>query len=296
MVFTNKGMKKTGEDWVVDSISYIIAIIVLIVTIYPFWYVLVMSFNEGIDASIGGIYFWPRKFTFDNYSAFVSDPKWVQGFVVSVLRTVSGSAISLIATTLVAYGLSFRDLKYRKLYMTIIIISMYFSGGIIPYYTLLNSLGLINTFFVYIIPGALNTFFIMVGISFFSDISPALREAAIIDGASEWGVFWRIILPISKPFLATLLLFIGVGHWNNWYDTAFFTHSKELRTLSYLMLEVINKTKISAVSAANGATTTTTSLSVQTAAMIIAIVPIVCVYPFLQQYFVKGIMIGSVKE
>ena len=180
--------------------------------------------------------------------------------------------------------------------MTLVIISMYFSGGIIPYYTVLNSLHLINTFAVYVIPGAINTFFVMVAISFFSDIPPALRESAIIDGASELKVFLKIVLPISKPFLATLVLFIGVGHWNNWYDTTFFTRSKSLNTLSFLMMEVINKSKISAVSASFGATSTTTSMSVQTAAMVIAVLPIVCVYPFLQKHFVTGIMIGSVKE
>ena len=173
---------------------------------------------------------------------------------------------------------------------------MYFSGGIIPYYALLSQLRLINTFLVYIVPGAINTFFIMVAMSFFTDIPPSLRESAIIDGAGELTVFRRIILPISKPFLATLVLFVGVGHWNNWYDSAFFIRDKGLRTLSYLMMEVINKTKVSATSAAFGATATTTSMSVQTAAMVIAVAPIVCVYPFLQKYFVKGIMIGSVKE
>lgn len=292
----HRHIRRTAEDYFVDILSVVVCALVLIVTLYPFWYVLVLSFNEGIDASMGGIYFWPRKFTLDNYRNFVSDPKWVMGFGVSVARTVIGSAIGVVCTTLFAYGLSFRDLVHRKLYMTILIISMYFSGGIIPYYTVLSELRLINTFWVYVIPGAINTFFVMVAMSFFNDIPPALRESAIIDGASELKVFWRIVLPISKPFLATLVLFVGVGHWNNWYDSAFFIRSKNLRTLSYLMMEVINKSKISAVSASFGATTTTTSMSVQTAAMVIAILPIVCIYPFLQKHFVKGIMIGSVKE
>lgn len=292
----HRHIRRTAEDYFVDTLSVVICLLVLIVTLYPFWYVLVLSFNEGVDASLGGIYFWPRKFTLDNYRNFVSDSKWVTGFGVSLARTVIGSAIGVVCTTLFAYGLSFKELVNRKLYMTIVIISMYFSGGIIPYYTVLSQLRLINTFWVYVIPGAINTFFVMVAMSFFNDIPPALRESAIIDGASELTVFWRIVLPISKPFLATLVLFVGVGHWNNWYDSAFFIRSKNLRTLSYLMMEVINKSKISAVSASFGATTTTTSMSVQTAAMVIAILPIVCVYPFLQKHFVKGIMIGSVKE
>lgn len=292
---TRSGIGRTTEDYIMDALAVVISIFVLIITIYPFWYVLVISFNEGIDASLGGIYFLPRKYTLDNYQGFLTDAKWLMGFGVTVSRTVVGSFIGVIFTTLFAYGLSFKDLMYRKVYMTLLIISMYFSGGIIPYYAVLSQLHLINTFWVYVIPGAINTFFVMVAISFFGDIPSALRESAIIDGASELQVFFRIILPLSKPFIATLVLFVGVGHWNNWYDSAFFIRSKELRTLSYLMMEVINKSKISAVSASFGASSTTTSMSVQTAAMVIAVVPIICVYPFLQKHFVKGIMIGSVK-
>lgn len=286
------------EDWIVDFVIYAFCLIVLFITIYPFYYVLIVSFNEGIDASLGGIYWWPRKFTLENYSRFFGDMKWILGLGVTVLRTLVGTALGVIFTTFVAYGLSFKDLYGRKVYMTIIIISMYFSGGIIPYYTLLKELHLIDTFWVYVVPGALNTFFLMVGLSFFEDIPASLRESAKIDGATELKVFTRIILPISKPFLATLTLFIGVGHWNNWYDSTFFVKTKALRTLSYLMMEVINKSMVntSMASAAAQANTATTTLSIQTAAMVIAVAPILCIYPFLQKYFVTGIMIGSVKE
>lgn len=291
-----RGRRRTAEDWVLDIIIYLFCILVLIVTIYPFWYVLVISFNEGVDATRGGIYFWPREFTLENFKNFVTDVKWLRGLWVTVLRTVIGTGIGVLFTTFIAYGLSFQDLAYRKVYMTLVLISMYFSGGIIPYYTLLQSLHLTNTFAVYVIPGALNTFFLLVGISFFTDIPASLRESAKIDGASEMMVFRKIILPISKPFIATLILFIGVGHWNNWYDSTFFVRDKNLMTLSYLMMEVINKTKTTATSATYGAGSTTTTVSIQCAAMVVAVVPILCIYPFLQKYFVTGIMVGSVKE
>ena len=287
---------RSREDIIVDIVVYVLCAIIMFVTIYPFYYILVISFNEGIDASLGGIYWWPRKWTLDNYQKFFSDIKWLMGLGVTVARTVIGTFVGVLFTTLVAYGLSFKNLMNRKIYMIIIIISMYFSGGIIPYYTLLKELHLINRFLVYIIPGALNTFFILVGLSFFSDIPPSLRESARIDGASELKVFRKIILPISIPFIATCILFVGVGHWNNWYDSAFFIRTKSLRTLSYLMMEVINSTQVSAVSQQFGANSTTTTISIQAAAMVVATVPIVCVYPFLQRYFVTGIMVGSVKE
>lgn len=246
---------------------------------------------------MGGIYWLPRKFTMENYSKFFDDPKWVAGFLVSVARTVTGTVIGVLFTTLVSYGLSFRELMGRRGYMIFVVICMYFSGGIIPYYMVVRTLHLIDTFWVYIIPGALNLFFVTVGLSFFDGIPPSLRESAKIDGAGELRIFASIILPISKPFLATLALFIGVGQWNNWYDSAFFTKSKALRTLSYLMMEVINTNqRTNDLVASAHQSSTTTSLSVQLAAMIISIVPIVCVYPFLQKYFVSGMMIGAVKE
>jgi len=289
-------MKKSMEDKIIDGIIYILCALILFITIYPFYYILIISFNEGVDASLGGIYWIPRKWVLDNYEKFFTDIKWLKGLGISILRTLIGTVIGVMFTTIVAYGLSFKELAYRRLYLIIIVISMYFSGGIIPYYTLLKALNLVNNFGVYVIPGALNTFFIMVGMSFFADIPASLRESARMDGASELKVFFKIALPISAPFIATCILFIGVGHWNNWYDSAFFIQNKDLRTLSYLMMEVINSTQVSATSQQFGASTTTTTISIQSAAMIVSTLPIICVYPFLQKYFVTGIMVGSVKE
>jgi len=291
-----KWLHKNTEDKIIDAVIYIFCTIVLFCTIYPFYYIFVVSFNEGIDASIGGIYWFPRTFTLENYEQFFTDSKWLRGLGVSVVRTVSGTIIGVLFTTLVAYGLSFKELVGRKIYLIVIIISMYFSGGIIPYYTLLLELKLINTFWVYIIPGALNTFFLLIGLSFFSSIPASLRESAKIDGASETKVFASIVLPISKPFVATCVLFTGVGHWNNWADTAFFVRDQGLATLSFLMMQVINSTQVSATAAAAGASGATTTLSIQAAAMMVSTIPIICVYPFLQKYFVSGMMIGSVKE
>lgn len=288
--------KRSAEDWIIDGIVYLFCLFVLFITVYPFWYILVISFNVGTDTTRGGIYFWPRMFTLENYGNFFTDLKWIKGLGMTVSRTLTGTLIGVLFTSLVAYGMSFKELKNRKFYMTMILISMYFSGGIIPYYTLLRELHLLNSFAVYVIPGALNTFFILVALSFFEEIPGSLRESAKIDGAGELKIFRKIILPVSKPFLATLVLFIGVGHWNNWYDSAFFIRSKELRTLSYLMMEVINKSLVSASSAGHSSTTETTSLSLQSAAMMVATLPIICVYPFLQKYFIKGMMVGSVKE
>lgn len=297
-VITKKKRIKSKEDWIIDFTIYALSVIILFATVYPFYYVFMLSFNEGVDASLGGIYWFPRKFTLSNYSKFFTDWKWIRGLGVSAARTFTGTILGVLFTTLVAYGLSFKDLIGRKAYMTFIIICMYFSGGIIPYYTLLRSLRLIDTFWVYIIPGMLNLFYITIGRTFFEGIPESLRESAKIDGASELRIFARIIMPISKPFMATLALFVGVAHWNNWYDSTFFVKTKTLRTLPYLMMEIINQyqTVANDLNAAAHQNTGTTSLSVQLAAMVISVVPIIFIYPFLQKYFVTGMMVGAVKE
>lgn len=291
-------IKKSKQDRILDIIIYIFAFFVLFITIYPFYYVMILSFNEGMDANMGGIYWLPRKFTLDNYAKFFRDLTWLRAAAVTIGRTGLGTICTVLFTAVVAYGMSFKDLVGRKSYMKYFIVCMYFSGGIIPYYMLLKTLGLLNSFWVYIIPSMLSIFYITIGRGFYEGIPASLRESALIDGASELQIFVRIIVPISKPFLATLALFTSVGHWNNWYDSTFFVKDQDLVTLPYKMLAVINTNTVTAndMNAAGHAASTTTSISVQLAALVISVVPIICVYPFLQKYFVTGLMIGAVKE
>ncbi len=293
-------IRPTMEDRAVDTFSWIFCILLFIVTVYPFYYVIIMSFNDGVDALRGGIYFWPRKFTLENYMQFLNDSKWIMAIGVTVAKTVVGSGLTVLFTCMVAYGLSHEGLLFRKFYNIILLICMYFSGGLIPYYLVLRAYGLLNTFWVYVIPTMFSTYYCMLAISFFRDIPADLKESARLDGANELTIFLRIILPLSKALLATLALFAAVGQWNAWSDTAFYAPgNKNLRTLGYLMREVIIQNQVDTTSrqammhASQHSTVTATS--VQMAAMIIAVLPIMCVYPFLQKYFVKGIMLGAVK-
>lgn len=293
-------IRRTTEDKIVDAVVYLICILVFVITFYPFWLSIVLAFNEGKDATYGGIYFWPRRFTLDNFEKMFSDIAWVKALGVSVARTVAGTILTVFMTTFVSYGLSHKNLIGRKVYMTLFIVAMYLSGGVIPYYMVLRQLHLINTFWVYIIPGMLSMFYVMVSISFFQDIPQELGESARLDGASELQIFLKIVLPISLPLLATIAIFTAVGHWNNWYDTAFFTQDKNLRTMAYQLMAVINKSSLGQNSnmdayAASLANDTVTNMSVQLAAMIVAVAPILVVYPFFQRYFVSGLTIGSVK-
>lgn len=291
------GVSQRKKDLVMDSAVAIILFIIMLAMLYPFYYILILSFNKGTDSLLGGIYFWPRHVTFENYVTFLNDPMWYRAFLVTIARTLSGALLGVLLTCLVAYGLSHRDLLFSKVYFTMIIFAMYFSGGLIPYYVVLRSMGLLNSFGVYIIPSMLSTFFLLIAISFFREIPGELKESAHMDGANELVTFYRIILPVSMPLIATMALFMGVGQWNAWLDSAYFVQSDGLRTLAYRMMEVINKSNapVDAIGAANSAASGVTSYSLQLAAMVVSIAPIVCVYPFLQRFFIQGIMLGSVK-
>ena len=291
-------IRLTGEDITIDAIVTVCLIFVFFATAYPFYYCLVISFNNGLDTQVGGVYFFPRMFTLQNYKSFFSDAKWLNAFFISVTRTLAGSAVTVLFTVIVAYGLSYPGLKFRKIYMAVIIFSMYFSGGLIPYYITLRNLGLINNYLVYIIPTAFNLFFTLIAISFFEALPNELRESGMLDGATDLTILLRIIMPVSTPLLATMTLFVAVGQWNAWFDSAFFIRQDELKTLGYRLMEVINQAVVpTGQESAQRMTASArvTPLSVRVAAMMVAVLPILCVYPFLQRYFISGLTIGSVK-
>ncbi len=300
MMKRRHAIRKTAEDRVIDAVTLVFVTFVLLITVYPFYYVIIMSLNDGLDALRGGIFLWPRQFTLNNYAQFLSDPKWLGAIGITVAKTVAGTLLTLLFTCLVAYGMSTEKLKFMKTYNVILLICMYFSGGLIPYYLVLRAYGMLNRFTVYIIPTMFSTYYCILAISFFREIPSEMKESARLDGAGELRIFIRIILPLSKALLATLGLFAAVSQWNSWSDTAFFAPgNRELRTLAFLMREIIiqNQVDTSSRQAMMQAArhSTVTAASVQMAAMIIAVLPIMCVYPFLQKYFVKGIMLGAVK-
>lgn len=292
-----RGRRRTLEDWSLDSVITVVLLIIMFVTLYPFYYILVITFNSGTDTTVGGMYLWPREFTLGNYMYFLSNPDWVKSLGMSMLRTIVGTALAVLFTSMVAYGLARRDLLLRKSYFIIIVVAMNFSGGLIAYYVVLKSLGLINTFGVYVVPGMLNLFFLLIAISFFQEIPEELGESARMDGANELLIFTRIVIPVSMPLIATMSLFIGSGHWNAWLDSAYFVQNENLRTLTYRMMQVINQSMAPTGDAAAAAMSRSkvTPFSIQATAMVVSIIPILGVYPFLQKYFVSGMMLGSVK-
>lgn len=295
----HNAIRRTTEDRIISLVVGIIMFTVFFVTSYPFWYALVLSFNQGTDALLGGIYLFPRKFTLENYAAVFGIDYIPTAFLVSVSRTVLGTAVCVLFTGLFAYACSHRHLIFRKFYITAMIITMYFSGGLIPQYMLFKALGLMNTFWVYIIPNLFSAFNAIIMINAFREIPESLEEAARLDGANDLLIFLRIILPISMPTMATMALYSGVWHWNSWSDSAFFVTDKSLKTLSNVMITLINQSESAAqtmVGQVNRGSVTYSSMTLRPAAMVICVIPIVVVYPFLQKYFVKGVLLGSVKE
>lgn len=273
-------------------------VIICVITIYPIWYVIVNSFNDGMDAMQGGIFWWPREFSLDNYKAVFSNSGILQSFFVTVSKTVIGTAIHVFFTAMVAYALSRNDLVGKKYYMIFGLITMFFNGGLIPTFLLYRELGLFDNFFVYILPAMFNFFDLIIFVAFFRQIPTSLEEAAKIDGANDFTIFLRVILPVSLPVVATIALFHGVYQWNDYFTGMIYTNNADLQPIQTYLYKVVAESSSNQMMAnAPGgiANKSVTSESIKLATMVVTTLPIVLVYPFLQKYFVKGMMIGSIK-
>ncbi|GGH14406.1 carbohydrate ABC transporter permease [Paenibacillus segetis] len=283
---------------------YIFLTLLAFSAFYPFWNSLVISFNEGMDTSKGGVTFWPRQFTLENYKVVFEDSRLMNGFVIAILRTVIGTVSSIFATSIFAYGMSKRELMGRKYYMIMCIITMYFGGGLIPSYMLLRNLGLFNSFWVFIIPALVGVWNMIIFRTFFQGLPQGLEESAKIDGSGNWGIFFRIIVPLSGPVIATLSLFTAVNHWNEWFVASIYITKEELMPIQTILRQILfsniaseQLANVDASSIAHiNAAKKITSKSLTMATVMVATIPIICVYPFLQRFFVKGVLVGSLKE
>lgn len=275
----------------------------MIVTIYPFVNMIAVSFNNANDAIRGGIYLWPRVWTLDNYKYIFGESDIYHATLISALRTVIGTVVSVFCTAMLAYTVSRQEFVLRKFVTMFFVFTMYFSGGLIPGYLLIRDLGLIGSFWVYIIPGVIGVFNMIVIRSFIEGLPEGILESARIDGAGEFTTFIRVVLPLTIPAMATVSLFVAVGQWNSWFDVFLYNSSnKELSTLQYELMKILQTSTTSATSSASDAyqsaesnATAVTPTSIRATMTIIASVPILMVYPFLQKYFVQGMTIGGVK-
>ena len=282
-------------------VIYTFLIILTFVTIYPFWNTLIISFNEGIDTSKGGITFWVRKGTIENYRAVMNDPMFIKSVVVTVARVVLGTFLSIMFTAMFAYGMSKKYLKGRKIYMTMAIITMYFGGGLIPTYLLIRDLGMINKFSSLVIPWLIGVYNMIIFRTFFQGIPEEIEESAKLDGCNHISLFFRIVLPVSGPVIATLSLFSAVYFWNEWFNAGIYiSNANGLPVQNYLMNVMNSSNYAEQMAKLTGGIGSyikpkITSRSLQAATIMVSTLPIVAVYPFVQKYFVKGVLVGSIK-
>ncbi|CDC45947.1 putative uncharacterized protein [Firmicutes bacterium CAG:449] len=290
--------RRISINKILKVINIILLILIGFTMIYPFWEILVKSFMTDKDIISSTFYFWPKNWQFEGYKTIFTNKTYNFGraFLNSVIVTVLDTIYQLVITTLAAYALSKKTLPGRKFLNFFFIFTMYFGGGLIPYYLLIKELNLMNTLWVLIIPSFISVYNVLIMRSFFSTFPKELIEAAKIDGASEAHVFIKVVLPLSKAILATIALFIAVGVWNNWFTSMLFqTESIDFRPMAYTLKVIIDTSRGINAEAGVGGFNEVIGESVQYAAIIVSTVPILCVYPFLQKHFTKGVMIGSIK-
>lgn len=294
----------TGEK-IVKFVNYALIILLCLSIVLPFLNILALSFNAGKDAERGGIYFWPRVWTLENYREVFTSANIGRAFAISIFRTALGTIAGVFLSAMAAYTLKSKTMPGVRFFTLMIFFTMLFSGGIIPYYMLLKGLHLTNTIWVYVLPGLYSAWNLIIMRTFFQQISISLEESAKLDGCSDFGIFMRIIMPLSKPVLATISLFTAVSHWNDWFTGAFFVRTASLRPLSTLLQEMLTKQDAIRESLMQAAGSNQfqmlermqlTGDSLKMATIIVVVAPIIAAYPFIQKYFAKGAMIGSVKE
>lgn len=270
------------------------------VMLYPFWNQLVVSFNEGIDTARGGLYFWPRKFTLDNYLYMFNNSNLGRGAIISVLRVVVGTATTLFCSGLLAYVTTVRWFSGRRFLRIVFLITLYFGGGLVPTFLLYSKLGLLDTFTVYWLPGLFNAYYMLLIASYMYNLPDSLAESARIDGCGELSIYLRIIAPLCAPVFAAVAVFSAVGHWNSWFDVILYNSSGKWDTLQVylrkILLDVEQISKLQNEQKQMAEMRNLTPLSVRAATTMIVTIPIIFTYPFFQRYFISGITIGAVKE
>ena len=295
--------KKTSlGDKIFTVCNTLFMIAFVVITLYPVLNTLAISFNDGIDAVRGGIHLIPRKFTLKNYQTVLGKQNMITGAYITVLRTVIGTVLALLTNALLAFVVSRKRFLFKSQLSLFWVITMYVNGGMIPVFLLYKNLHLTGTFWVYVVPGMISAWNMLVMRTYMQGLPDSLEESAQLDGAGYWTVFIKIISPLCKPVYATVALFVAVGQWNSWFDAMLYNRMKtEYTTLQYELMKLLSSVMQQSGSAANASaagasSAAVTPVTVRSAATIATMLPIICLYPFLQRYFVTGLTIGGVKE
>lgn len=287
--------KEKIAETIFDILNYSFMVFLAFIMIYPFWELLVVSFSPAEEASRIGLKLIPRGFTLEAYKRLFQSKMIGYGYYNTIMRTVIGTSMSVVLCFTMAYPLSKKDLPLRNIITVFLVIPMFFTGGLVPDFLLINSLGLYDTLWALILPILISTYNVLIMRNFIMSIPESLEESALVDGANFFTILFRIIIPLSKPILATIALWVAVRHWNAWFDAHIYTRSNKRVVLQLILRRVIiehdNAEITDTLQGDEGVITKT----MEAATVLVAIGPIIAVYPFLQKYFVKGVMIGSVK-
>lgn len=294
---TNK-IRKSGLDLTMDIVVYAVLTIMAIVMLYPFIYVLSTSISDQSEVMRGNVLLWPIGFDTKAYQSMIVHPLFARSYLNTVIYAVTGTLATLFITAISAYPLSRDKFRSRKAISVLYVITMFFGGGMIPTYLIIKMLGMVDTLWAIILPGSISAWNLLIMRSFFKTIPESLHESAFLDGAKDWTVLWKIVIPLSMPVMTTIGLFAMVGFWNDFFAALIYLNDPN----KYPVQMVLRMILISATFTQGGDQQKSADLlqaistqSLKSAAIVIAIVPIMCVYPFIQKYFVKGIMIGSIK-
>lgn len=290
--------KKTAKQIVSDALKILIALLLIVITLYPFWHVVMYSFSDSKAAMSGGIFILPRGFSLDSWKMLLATKQIFIAFRNSIGKTLVGTVFAIVISMLTAYPLSVRELKGRTFLQGMIFFTMLFNGGMIPTYLLIKDLGLLDTFWVYVIPGAMNVYNMFILRNFFQAIPISLSESAMLDGANHFQILSNIVIPLAKPAIATQVMFYSVSFWNSYMDGVLYVNKQKLQLLQVYLRQIINSVGAAGVGFSteemiNKATVTEESMKMTVIA--ISVIPVAVLYLCLQKYFIKGTMVGSVK-
>lgn len=290
-------IKLTWEDKAVNAVAVLISLLLLLATAYPLYYVLINSLNDGADAARGQIYLYPRVFSLENYAMVFKQKFLITGLGMSLLRTVVGTIAAVTVTSMAAYALTKDNLRFRKLYLMLAIVTMYFSGGLIPLYFVLDQLHLLDNFLVYILPSLFTVFHCLLFMAFFRELPKELFESAYLDGANDLYIFFKIVIPLSMPVVATISLFVGVNHWNDYFVPSFFISKESLQTLPVILIRLLSLSEAQQQiqQYLGNHQSKVTMESLRYATLFVSVLPITLLYPLVQRFFVKGMLVGSIK-
>ena len=298
----NTTVKTSYADKIFDIINVIVMIILLVIFVWPLWFIVIASVSNPNEVWSGNVLLWPKGFTMAAYEAVIEYKSIWIGYRNTIFYTVVGTMINLVMTVCAAYPLSRKDFMPRNFFMFMFMLTMYFGGGLIPTYLIVNKLGMINTVWAMMIPGACSIYNVIITRTYFINSIPgSLKDAAELDGANSFQYLVKVVLPLSKPIIAVIALYYAVGHWNDYFTALIYINKTGLMPLQSFLRDLLMSNKLTMGNSMGGLDAATAEAKMQLSqtlkysAIIVSTVPVLCIYPFIQKYFVKGVMIGSVK-